>query len=292
MDLHGINLFLHLSETLHFGKTSRACYISTSALSRQIQRLEEEVGKDLFKRDNRSVELTAAGLVFKEYALEITTKWENLKISLRDEEPQLTGTLVMFCSVTASYTFMRTLLNKFRAIYPAVHLKLNTGAAENAIARTLEGQVDVAMSARPAKLPSGVIFSTCAVTSLVFIVEKNFAPVKEITSKTPMILPERGVARSKLNKWLKDHSIRPNIYAEVSGNEAILAMVSLGCGVGVVPYIVLENSPFRDHISILKIEPELGSYEVGWCTTKRKILSPVVTAFWEVVTLEKREHGE
>ena len=61
MDYDALRLFLHLSRTLHFGRTSRECHISPSALSRSIQRLEAELDSVLFERDQRKVELTAAG---------------------------------------------------------------------------------------------------------------------------------------------------------------------------------------------------------------------------------------
>ena len=59
MDLRDLKLFLHLAESCHFGRTARAMHVSPSTLSRQIQRLEEDVGHALFLRDNRTVTLTA-----------------------------------------------------------------------------------------------------------------------------------------------------------------------------------------------------------------------------------------
>jgi hypothetical protein len=55
MDYDTLRLFLHLSRTLHFLRTSRACHVSPSALSRAVQRLERETGWPLFERDRRSV---------------------------------------------------------------------------------------------------------------------------------------------------------------------------------------------------------------------------------------------
>ena len=48
-----------------------------------------------------------------------------------------------------------------------------------------------------------------------------------------------------------------NIYADVSGNEAIIAMVSLGCGIGIVPGLVLEQSPIKNEVQIFEIKPGL-----------------------------------
>ncbi|MEQ4583852.1 MAG: LysR family transcriptional regulator, partial [Pantoea agglomerans] len=50
MDLRDLKLFLHLAESCHFGRTARAMHVSPSTLSRQIQRLEEDVGHALFLR--------------------------------------------------------------------------------------------------------------------------------------------------------------------------------------------------------------------------------------------------
>ena len=54
MDYDDLRLFLHLSRTLHFGRTSRECHISPSALSRTVQRLERELGWPLLERDHRT----------------------------------------------------------------------------------------------------------------------------------------------------------------------------------------------------------------------------------------------
>ncbi|VFS46310.1 Morphology and auto-aggregation control protein [Budvicia aquatica] len=65
MDLRDLKLFLHLAESQHFGKTAKATYVSPSTLSRQIQRMEDELGQMLFLRDNRTVQLTDAGQQLK-----------------------------------------------------------------------------------------------------------------------------------------------------------------------------------------------------------------------------------
>jgi Mn-dependent DtxR family transcriptional regulator len=68
MDYDTLRLFLHLSRTLHFLRTSRACHVSPSALSRAVQRLERETGWPLFERDRRSVRLTPEGARFAAHA--------------------------------------------------------------------------------------------------------------------------------------------------------------------------------------------------------------------------------
>ncbi len=98
-----------------------------------------------------------------------------------------------------------------------------------------------------------------------------------------MILSEEGVSRKRIDRWFKAHQAKPMIYAQVAGNEAIVSMVSLGFGVGVVPKIVLDNSPLADRVRILNIEPALKAYDVGLFALKKKLQSPLIEAFWSQI---------
>ena len=157
-----------------------------------------------------------------------------------------------------------------------------------AIKTVIDGEADIAVAALPRPLPKTLVFKVLTQVSLDFIAPqiaweysnalKKKIPWKEI----PMILSERGIARKQIDAWFKKKKIKPNIYAQVSGNEAILSMVSLGCGVGIVPGLVIENSPLRNRIIPLKIRPALMPYDVGICIRKRKINSRLIRAFWEL----------
>ena len=98
-----------------------------------------------------------------------------------------------------------------------------------------------------------------------------------------MILNERGLARERVDRWFRDKGLRTNIYAQVAGNEAIVSMVSLGFGIGVVPRIVLDNSPLAGKVRIVDAKPALAPYEVGLVTQEKKLSSPLIDAFWAAV---------
>jgi LysR family positive regulator for ilvC len=288
MNLHELTLFKHLAGTLHFGRTSQACHVTASALTRTIQRLEEEVGQPLFLRDNRSVSLTPAGTRFRLYAEEALLHWREFRNDLSANAGRLGGEISLYCSVTAVYSILPGMLEKFRQAYPEIHLKLQTGDAAEALSKLQNGEVDVTIAALPEKLPTQLQFIKKIETPLVFIASQRF-PESVIYRDgevdwraTPMILAERGLGRKRLDRWFKDRGLQPNIYAQVSGNEAIIAMVSLGCGVGVVPQIVLEKSPLQDAATLLEVSPQLRPYQVGVCTARRNMLNPVVQAFWSL----------
>jgi LysR family positive regulator for ilvC len=287
MDTRTLRLFLSLADTLHFGRSSEACHVSPSTLSRAIKQLEDSLGVELFLRDNRSVQLTPEGMRFAQYAREALQQWEQVRHSLLESASELQGEISVYCSVTASYSFLYSLLSRFRQLYPRVEIKLHTGDPEHAIARVQSGREEISIAARPAHLPTGVAFRPIDRTPLLFI-----APASEPGdtlgseaqwSRQPMILPESGISRDRVNQWFSRRHIQPRIYAQVAGNEAIVSMVSLGFGIGVVPQIVLDNSPLADRVRVLPVSPALEPYEIGLFALERKLRSPLIRAFWSLL---------
>ena len=65
MDTKDLELFLALSENLHFSQTGDALHMSASAVSRGLKKIEQEVGQRLLERDNRSVRMTETGRQFQ-----------------------------------------------------------------------------------------------------------------------------------------------------------------------------------------------------------------------------------
>ena len=290
MNIRALGHFLALAEHLHFGRASIACDISISALSRNIRQLEEETGATLFNRDNRAVSLTAKGLRFQQYAKDATRQWRLVCNELTERENELQGEISLYCSVTASYSILFDLLNRFRPDYPGIEIKLHTGDPEDAISRIVAGEEEVAIAAMPRSVPRGVVFKSIAMSPLLFIAPLERGDLKvpagkavEQWSQVPMILAESGIARTRVNDWFRTLGVSPRIYAQVAGNEAIVSMVSLGLGIGVVPKIVIDNSPLADRIQVLDIKPRLEPYNLGLFTLKRSLANPLVDAFFNLV---------
>lgn len=288
MDNRELYLFKHLAGTLHFGQTSRACHVTPSALTRTIQRLEDELGQKLFVRDNRLVLLTEAGKVFRSYADDVLKRYEELQAQI-SQGGVLSGDISLYCSVTAAYSILPAIFQKFRAVHPEVHINLQTGDAALALDTLQNREVDITVAALPASLPERVEFLKIYETPLVFITPATFPDtVRWINNdemnwqKTPVILPNFGLSRERTDRWFQEKKIVPNIYAQVAGNEAIIAMVALGCGVGIVPKLVLEKSLLQEQIDILSVTPEMKPFSIGICTMKRNMRLPQVQAFWEI----------
>ncbi|WP_311948663.1 HTH-type transcriptional activator IlvY [Halomonas piscis] len=296
MDFRSLHYFMALTDTLHFGRASELCHISPSTLSRAIQQLEERLSATLFERDNRHITLTRQGLIFQRYARDTLEQWDNIQRTLADDATQLTGAISIYCSVTASYSFLYALLSDFRARHPGIELKLRTGDPAEAMGRVLSGDDDMAITPRPRTPPPALSFKSLTRSPLVFIAPNaplDWLPQAPESStpaqwhRVPMILSEAGLSREFADTWFKALGVSPHIYAQVAGHEAIVSMVGLGFGVGVVPQIVLDNSPLAARVQILSVKPELPHYDVGLCVLGRRLKRPRLQALWDAVSEQK-----
>ncbi|MCS3434430.1 HTH-type transcriptional activator IlvY [Klebsiella sp. BIGb0407] len=293
MDLRDLKMFLHLADSRHFGRSARAMHVSPSTLSRQIQRLEEHLNQPLFVRDNRTVTLTEAGEQLRQFAQQTMLQYQQMRHTLGQQGPSLSGELHLFCSVTAAYSHLPPILDRFRAEHPSVEIKLTTGDASDAVEKVDSNEADIAIAGKPETLPPGVAFSILEDLAVVLIAPALPCPVRTQVqqpvpdwTKVPFILPEQGPVRRRIELWFRSKKItNPFIYATVAGHEAMVSMVALGCGIALIPEIVLENSPepVRNRVLIMDRNDENTPFELGVCAQKKRLNEPLISAFWKLL---------
>ncbi|MCF1437549.1 MAG: HTH-type transcriptional activator IlvY, partial [Shewanella sp.] len=189
------------------------------------------------------------------------------------------------------YSHLPDLLDKLRREQPAVEINLITGDAANAVAEVQQGQADIAIAARPDILPTSLAFIAIDTVPLHLSVPMVPCQTRQLLQRNPVpweqlpfIIPDHGPARRRCDAWFRQMKIRPTIYAQVSGHEAITSMVALGCGVGILPMAVLANSPVRDRIELLESPVPIEPFVLGCCCKKQRTDDGIISAFLSVLT--------
>jgi len=274
MNFYELEAYVALAKNLHFGKTASQLNMSPSALSRIINRLEEENNTTFLDRNNRLVVLTEQGKIFLKYAKEILDKQKELTEKLSGQGTELEGKLPLYASVTACYAVLPEFIKRLTQKYPLIQLSVETGDPAAAINAVKENRAMLAVAAIPESGVSNMETISVLKTPLIFAAPKNgpFTNLQgspqDILSTVPLVLPKTGLARNRFDKWVKSRNVIPNIAAETEGNEAILAIAELGLGIGLVPQIVLENGPYKDKFEVQQTGNILGYYDVGFIHKK------------------------
>ncbi|MCH2108224.1 MAG: HTH-type transcriptional activator IlvY [Polyangiaceae bacterium] len=280
MDQRDLRAFEGLATSLHFARASKELGMSPSALTRRIQGIEEELGTMLLLRDRRQLGLTQAGRRFLQYCRAEQALFDELKADLKHEEETPSGELKIACTVTACHSILPRLLADFRQKYPRVTIQLITQDAARSLEQLEESEVDLAV------IPSDGAIEEIAERRLGFTEFSLIAPTfpafdtAESLKKLPFIAPAGGLERIRLDEWLAQMGIEAAIGAEVRGNEGIIALVSLGGGVALVPELVLNSSPLRSKVRILGAAQLPPGYAISLCALKRSLKRRLVELFW------------
>src|SRR6516162_3447025 len=149
MELHEIRYFLALSKTLNFTKAAEMCNVSQPALTRAIQKMEDELGGLLFSRERSNTHLTELGRMLEPHLTEVLTRTQAAKETatrfLRLDSAQLR--LGVMCTIGP----MRFVgfLSRFRADNAGVEITMNEAPAGRICELLQKGEIDVALVARP-----------------------------------------------------------------------------------------------------------------------------------------------
>jgi len=116
LEFRHLNYFLVLADTLHYREASEKLYITQSALSQQIQRLELILGKKLFIRTNRKVRLSPEGIAFQREATllqnQATLSMERWQAAISGKQ----GILRIGFVGSAMQAYLPSILKKFSAV--------------------------------------------------------------------------------------------------------------------------------------------------------------------------------
>jgi LysR family hydrogen peroxide-inducible transcriptional activator len=149
MELKEIRYFLALTETLNFTKAAETCSISQPALTRAVQKIEDELGGLLISRERNNTHLTELGRLIVPHLLEILARTgEAEQIASRFLKlEQANFALGVMCTISPIQFI--TFMSRFKASHPGVEVTLLEAVPDRLCELLVKGELDVALMARP-----------------------------------------------------------------------------------------------------------------------------------------------
>ena len=152
-DLHEVECFLAVAETLHFRSAAGYLHLPQPHLSRIIRRLEGRLGVELFTRTSRHVELTPAGRVFAEDARALWASAERASRRVGLAAEGGSGSLSVGFVPWAAFHRLAEHVTTFLARFPDVNVELSETIPSALIAGLLNHELDIAY-VRPVPHPA------------------------------------------------------------------------------------------------------------------------------------------
>ncbi len=203
MEMHQIRYFLAVCETLNFTRAAERCHVTQPALTRAIQKLEEELGGLLFRRERAATHLTDLGMLMRPHLERILDRSEAARTTassfLRLEDAPLN--VGVMCTI-GPMRFVE-FLNRFHQANPGIDLTLHEGIPKQLTERLLEGEIDVAVMAQPE--PFGERFDVKKLYGEHFAVGFAAGHRFEKMNAVPLKALEGESYLSRLNCEYRDH---------------------------------------------------------------------------------------
>ena len=141
--------FIAVAEELHFGRAAERLNMTQPPLSRQIQKLEKGIGTDLLERDNRKVQLTAAGRAFLDEARRLMALADRAPVTARRIATGRSGLLRIGFTAASGFSILGPLLEEIAEIVPDVDIDLQELVTGEQIQGLLTGGLDLGLARPP-----------------------------------------------------------------------------------------------------------------------------------------------
>lgn len=269
----------------HDGNLTRAAtrlHVSQSAVSVQIRKLEEELGRPLFARQGRQLVLTDAGRIALEYADSIFALGDRLTSALGTSRQPSRQTLRVGALATLSRNFQLSFITPLLR-RPDITLALRSGSLPALLRQLRDHRLDVLLTnVLPPRdtdvpwLPQQMADEPVALVGHRRRVKKRRAWTTLLATE-PLILPSPdSVLRGSIDALLDSRGIEPRVVAEVDDMAMIRLLVRDNAGLAVLPPIVV-----RDELSqgvLQEVSRLPGIRETFYAVTlKRAVPDPLLT---------------
>jgi LysR family nitrogen assimilation transcriptional regulator len=241
MELRSLHYFVRIAELGSITRAAAHLHLAQPALTRHVQRLEEELGVALFTRANRGVRLTEAGQKLLDSATRILRDVERTGDEIRAQDAQPSGRIILGITPTLCPILVPELFARMRRDFPRVELKVMHAGMVRLEEFVIDGRVDVALLSELSR--SRLIVSTrLAPEEMVLVTAPGARPRGPMggvvggdeLSRTPLILGD-GL-RAAMDALLAGRGIELNVEIEVNDHETIRLMVQAGAAASILPY--------------------------------------------------------
>ena len=293
LELRHLRYFIAVAEELHFGRAARKLGITQPPLSLQIQKLEAELGVQLFERTNRRVQLTPAGKTLLEEGRHVVADFNSAIDAARRAARGETGSLTVAFAASVMFLSLPRIIRRFRTQFPNVRLELRELPTGPQIIALRNGELDIGFLREPAR-DAELTTETVMREGLLLALSKRH----ELASRKRLRLAD--VANEDFVLFPRD--LAPGLYAHVLAVCAeagvhprivqtsrelytTVSLVEAGLGVTIIPASVRKMGWRGVRYYPIASPSASTRIDAAWRSDNK---SPILPAFLEIARAEAR----
>lgn len=239
MDERDIQIFRTLMETHNVTKTAQSLYMTQSAITKRLHKLEEELGAPLFLRSVKGLIPAPSADAIAGEMDELQASLQRMKALSQFAQGHITGHLKLGVSVNYARYTLPSLLKQYMTDYPAVHIAVTTGQSLDLFTRLQEGKLSLAVLRGQFPWAGESRLLSREKVYVVTSRENEGLPL----SRLPYIHRQSDKPfMARIQRWKLEQHITESAYSiQVNDIATCLAMITSGVGWSVLPEICLKG---------------------------------------------------
>lgn len=248
MYLKELEFMIRLAEEQNLTKAAEKLFITPSALTQQISRLEQNMGIPLFHRSRNGWTLTDAGNIYLENAYRMMAIKQDTCKKLQDLSDVKKGTLTVGLPPERSACMFSLIYPRFHALYPHIVLRVIETSVKQQLFMIRKGQLDIGFATLDEQQKNCDTYIPICDEEFLLAAPSTLSP--EITDSKGQPYPQislnslgehpfaiissRSTARDSIDRICKNASFQPNTLIETAHFQTILEIVNQGLCCGII----------------------------------------------------------
>ncbi len=267
MELDQLRSFVAVAEARSFTRAASLVHLSQPAISRQIARLETELGARLFERYGRRVECTADGKLLLPLARNILARADDASRMVREHAGTLSSKVSLGSTGTVFAHLLAPILASFIKTYPRVHLDLFEREDVLLEEAVMNGELDCAIVTA---WGSPRVATTHILTEEILLLVPSDhrlaggSPVSlSFLADEPIVLPGHSMNMSNLLMDVcRRAGFEPKVPYRASYVELTKALVRQGLGIALVPKMFIVPEALDGLVAVSLVERPVRSLDL------------------------------
>lgn len=248
IDLESLRIFRTVIDEGGVVRAARKLNRVQSNVTTRIRQLEQLLGTRLFRREGRSIRLSAEGQTLLAYADRLLRLADEAVSEMRTGKPR--GAFRLGSLESTAGTRLPPLLSRYHSAYPEVVVELAVAPTATLIAKVRNFDLEAAFVSEPFTAPeleSRPVFEEELVLATSRAVPDLSSP-KALGGSTLITFAQGCTYRKRIEEWLGSGNVMPERILEFASYQAIVACVAAGTGYSVVPKSLLQGLHASKHI--------------------------------------------
>lgn len=253
MELRVLKYFLEIAKHGNMTRAAEILHVVQPTLSKQIQELEEELGKQLFIRSRKGLTLTEEGALLQERAAEIMALTDKTVEEFKSLDEVIGGDVHIGCAESDGFKYFVRILNELKKKYPRVRCHLYSSDSETTTDKLDRGILDFAIIAHGNINLKKYNFATLPFKNRWGLIMRKDSPLakknkilREDLINLPLICSRQGI-EEEIFEWLGEYKNELNIVAtgDMLFNPSIMVLENFGYALGYDKIIYHNELCFR-----------------------------------------------